>query len=65
MAIPVFYSEKLLADAESESPSAHKPREVLASWFDLNIPLSLQTPAPLSRQLLSLAHAPEYVDGVL
>lgn len=65
MAIPVFYSEKLLADAESESPSAHKPREVLASWFDLNIPLSLQTPVPLSRQLLSLAHAPDYVDGVL
>lgn len=65
MAIPVFYSEKLLADAESESPSAHKPREVLASWFDLNIPLSLQTPSPLSCQLLSLAHAPDYVDGVL
>lgn len=65
MAIPVFYSEKLLADAESESPSAHKPREVLASWFDLNIPLSLQTPVPLGPQLLSLAHAPDYVDGVL
>ena len=65
MAIPVFYSEKLLADAESESPSAHKPREVLASWFSLQIPLVLQAPQPVSPQLMYLAHAADYVDGVL
>lgn len=63
--LPVFYSERLLADAESPSPSAHKPREVVASWLKLGIALQLLTPRPVSRRQLALAHAPDYVDAVL
>lgn len=65
MPLPVFYSEKLLADAESPSPSAHKPREIVASWFELGIPLTLHAPAPVARSQLALAHAADYVDAVL
>lgn len=65
MSLPVFYSEKLLADAESPSPSAHKPREIVASWFELGIPLTLHAPAPVTRSQLALAHAADYVDAVL
>lgn len=63
--LPVFYSERLLADAESPSPSAHKPREVIASWLRLGIKLQLLAPPPVSRRQLALAHAPDYVDAVL
>ena len=32
MTIPVFFSSKMVADSQSESPSAAKPPKVLASW---------------------------------
>lgn len=31
--IPVFFTEKMVADIESFSPSAAKPRQVMDSWL--------------------------------
>jgi acetoin utilization deacetylase AcuC-like enzyme len=61
----VFYSEKVVADAHSFSPSAHKPREVVASWLRRFPVLDLVEPMPLTVEELSLAHDEDYVRGVL
>lgn len=63
--IPVFYSESMLADAHSFSPSAMKPRAVVESWGKLGVPIQLVAPPPVTADELCLAHAEEYVDGVL
>lgn len=64
-ALPVFYSSHMVADAQSFSPSASKPRYVMESWRELGVPLDVQAPAPLARELLYRAHRSKYVDGVL
>ncbi len=64
-AIPVYYSESLLADAESFSPSAAKPRPVVEAWRDANLPIALSAFAPAEDVDLFLAHDPAYVRGVL
>ncbi|MGO9267793.1 MAG: histone deacetylase [Candidatus Binataceae bacterium] len=63
--IPVFYSEHMLADAGSFSPSASKPRHVLATWQKAGLPISVHSVNPASEMDLCLAHDPEYVRGVL
>ena len=63
--IPVFYSDKMVADIESFSPSAGKPRHVVKSWCNLGVPLRLVEPVPVTVDQLYLAHEKEYVDGVL
>lgn len=66
--IPVFYSEKMLADqgAETFSPSSGKPRHVLASW-QTNHPgmLDVRDVTPATVAELCRAHVPEFVTGVL
>ena len=64
-AIPVFYDERQVANAESFSPSAGKPRDVVASWRALDARIEIRSPEPVTRDQLCLAHAPEFVDGVL
>ena len=64
-AIPVFYDPRMVAEAESFSPSAGKPRAVVASWQAMHAPLVLQAPIPVTREQLARAHARDYVDGVL
>jgi acetoin utilization deacetylase AcuC-like enzyme len=64
-AIPVHYDERMVADAESFSPSAGKPRAVVASWQAMGAPIALRTPVPVTRAQLALAHLPDFVDGVL
>ena len=49
----------------SFSPSAGKPAQVMESWKRLGIPFSEQSFAPLTADDIALAHAREYVDGVL
>ncbi len=39
--IPVFYCEQLLANSQSFSPSAGKPRQVVANWQAAGLPISL------------------------
>lgn len=63
--IPVFYCDQMVADIASFSPSAGKPREVVASWQALGIPMHVRLPEPVLPMQLYLAHDPDYVDGVL
>lgn len=63
--IPVFYTEKQVANSQSFSPSAHKPKEVVESWQRLGIPLDIREPLRLTREVLALAHDWRYVEGVL
>lgn len=64
-AIPVFFDARMVADAESFSPSAGKPRAVVASWQALDPRIELRMPLPVTRDQLALAHKREHVDGVL
>ena len=63
--IPVFYSEHMLARAGSFSPSASKPRHVLAAWQAAGLPITLRSFTPASAKDICLAHDPVYVRGVL
>ncbi len=63
--IPVFYSEHMLATAGSFSPSAGKPRQVLAAWHAAGLPITLRSFTPASERDICLAHDPVYVRGVL
>ena len=64
-AIPVFYTEKMVADSECYSPSAGKPIAVMAAWQELGIPLTVYEPLPVSTKQLEYAHEHEYVSDVL
>lgn len=61
----VFHSERMVADAQSFSPSAGKPREVVASWRRRFPVLEFIEPIPASVDELCLAHDPAYVRDVL
>ena len=63
--VPVFFDERMVADAESFSPSAGKPRAVVESWRAMAAPIDIRTPVPVAREQLALAHLPAYVAGVL
>jgi acetoin utilization deacetylase AcuC-like enzyme len=64
-AIPVFYSEHMLAETDSFSPSAGKPRHVLHAWNKARLPIAVRPFAPASALDLCLAHDPVYVRGIL
>ena len=63
--IPVFYSPKLVANANSYSPSASKPSLVVESWQELGISIGLHEPIPATVDELCLAHSKSYVEKVL
>src|SRR5688572_20895466 len=63
--VPVFYDERMVAQTASFSPSAAKPREVVSSWRELGLPISIIAPTPVTANQLALAHRREYVQGVL
>ena len=63
--LTVVYDERMVADAQSFSPSARKPREVIASWRQRFPLLEVRAPQPASVEDLCLAHAARYVRGVL
>ena len=48
--IPVFYSEHMLADTDSFSPSASKPLHVLAAWHKAGLPIAVHPFAPASER---------------
>jgi acetoin utilization deacetylase AcuC-like enzyme len=64
-AIPVFYREEMLADADSFSPSASKPRHVVAAWTAAAQPIRIESFPPATIDELSRSHDPAYVRGVL
>src|SRR5215813_4203927 len=61
----VFFSERMVAESGSISPSAGKPSLCVASWKALGIPLDVAEPAPATIDELCLAHDRAYVTGVL
>lgn len=63
--IPVFYSERMVANISSFSPSASKPKHVMKSWGRLGVPIRVIEPIAITKQQFYLAHDHEYVDGVL
>lgn len=63
--VPVYYRPEMVADVESFSPSAGKPRLVVEDWFERGLPIEVRTFEPVTEAELSMAHAPGYVRGVL
>lgn len=63
--IPVFYAEEILAESDSRSPSAGKPRDVVAAWELAGLPIDLRPILPVSAEDLSLAHDPSFVRAIL
>lgn len=65
----IFYTDLMVADSESFSPSAHKPREVVQSWqaLDLTLDLTLElvAPEPVTVEQFALAHDRQFVEDVL
>jgi acetoin utilization deacetylase AcuC-like enzyme len=60
-----FFSEEMVCPSFSFSPSAMKPRHVLASWVAAGIPLDVEAPAPATIEELSLAHDGAFVRDIL
>lgn len=60
-----FFSPAMVARVESFSPSARKPREVVASWQALAPGLEIRAPRPVRVDELCLAHERDFVEGVL
>lgn len=63
--LPVFFSQQMVADSDSFSPSAGKPVQVVSSWKALGLPLSFQGPQPVTVSELALAHDEKFVRAVL
>lgn len=63
--IPVYFRSEMVADAGSYSPSAGKPPLVVADWQSHRLPIELRSFDPVDEAMLSLAHDPAYVRGVL
>lgn len=63
-AFPVFYSDKMIDQVASFSPSAAKPKAVLESWLALGIPLDVRDVEPVTNEQLALAHDPAYIEGI-
>lgn len=60
----VIYSDAVVADAQSFSPSARKPREVVNSWLRRFPVIEIVGPEAVSVEQICLAHAPHYVRGI-
>ncbi len=63
--IPVFYADEMLAESDSYSPSAAKPKAVVAAWERAGLPIELRPITPATTEELCLAHDPDLVQSVL
>ncbi len=63
--VPVFYNDELLAESDSRSPSAGKPRPVVDAWVAAGLPIELRPVVPATIDELCLAHDPEFVRSIL
>ena len=63
--VPVFYREEMLAHSDSFSPSAGKPRHVVAAWTSASMPIRIESYPRASLEELCRCHDPAYVRGVL
>jgi hypothetical protein len=55
----------MLAAPDSYSPSAQKPRHVLAAWQEAGLPVTVNSFMPVDEADLGLAHDPTYVRDIL
>lgn len=62
--LPVFYSDFMISDVKSFSPSSAKPKAVVASWLANQMPIELHAVTPVSDDVLKLAHCSSYVEGI-
>ena len=65
MKLSIHYTPKMVANANSYSPSAGKPAQVMDSWVNLGLPLAIVEPLPVSVDQFALAHDRAFVEGVL
>ena len=65
MKIPVFFSDRMVSNADSFSPSDTKPAAVVKHWLDLGLPIHVVEPLLADVGDLSSAHNRAYVCGVL
>ena len=65
MSMRVFFTDRMVAESSSFSPSAHKPLAVVRSWQALGIPLELVEPEAVTLDQLALAHDRAFVEDVL
>lgn len=63
--IPVTYDHRMVADANSYSPSAKKPAAVVSDWVERQLPIAITPVKPASVRTLEMAHHAGYVDAVL
>lgn len=63
--IPVFFSPAMSVHVKSDSPSAGKPALVVDAWSKTGISIEIMEPAPVTEEMLSLAHDPSYVRRIL
>lgn len=65
MKLSIHYTDHMVAEAGSYSPSAAKPAQVMASWAKLGLPFQVVEPKPLTQAQFSLAHDPQMVSDIL
>lgn len=63
--IPVLYCSEMSVATNSYSPSADKPRQVVADWHEHRLPITLVGPSPLPVADLHYAHDRQHVDFIL
>lgn len=63
--VPVLYTPEQVAEPQPGSPSASKPRHVVASWEAKGLPIRLSGPHPATVDDFALAHSRRYVDDIL
>lgn len=63
--VPVAFSHAAVAENESFSPSAGKPKAVVAAWQALDLPIELQPIVPVTVDELRAAHQPKFVENIL
>jgi acetoin utilization deacetylase AcuC-like enzyme len=63
--IPVFFSDRMVADSQAFSPSARKPEMAVRSWREAGLPIEVLDFSPVTREQLCAVHDPTFVDGVL
>ena len=60
----VIYSELMIAPAQGSSPSAAKPRPVVAAWTEMDPAIRILPPQPVSIEQICAAHDRSFVEGV-
>lgn len=65
MPIQVFYSDAIVVDAQSYSPSAHKPAEVVRSWQCLGVAREIVASGAVTIEQFCCAPDAQFVTDVL